>query len=63
MMEKRNIDKRRRARYCLPPQLSNTDMNKIFNLACHYADDLIHVTTYKAEKDRQLFQLPIQLEE
>ena len=36
---------------------------KHLNIACQYADDLIHVTTNKAVKDRQLFQLPIQLEE
>ena len=49
--------------YSLPSLISNTEIKKYLNLACQYADDLIYVTTNKAEKDRQLFQLPIQLEE
>ena len=49
--------------YSLPPQISNAEIIRYLNLECQYADDLIHVTTNKAEKDRQLFQLPNKLEE
>ena len=63
MTEKEISIKGQEHSYSLLPQISNTEIKRYLNLACQYTDDLIHVMTNKAEKDRQLFQLPIQLEE
>ena len=61
--EKEILIKEQDHSYSLPPQISNAEIIRYLNLACQYSDELIHVTTNKAEKDRQLFQLPIQQEE
>ena len=44
--------------YNLPPQITNTEIRRHLNLACEYADDLINVTTYNAEKTSNYYNYP-----
>ena len=47
--------------YNLPPK--KTEIRRYLNPACQYAADIVNVTTYEAEREKQLFQPPIQLKE